>query len=111
MLIYNLNGIPSTGSCRGHKRIVPCRIIDRTAKPDRLKPAQSSPWPRWDLLKTGRWLSPGSVAMESRQKIYSEIGEKNRSKTDHGKVSDAFAMPPVHQPGMQQGCIDKPGNQ
>ena len=49
--------------------------------------------------------------MESRQKIDPEICEQDGDKTDYGKISNAFAVPSTHQPGMQKGGIDEPGNQ
>ena len=49
--------------------------------------------------------------MQPRQIINPEICKENCCKSDYGEIGNALSMPAPHHAGMQQGRVDKPGNQ
>lgn len=51
------------------------------------------------------------VTVETRQQINSEIGKQHGHKSKDGKPGNPFAMPSSHQSGVQQGGVNKPGDQ
>ena len=49
--------------------------------------------------------------MQAGQVIDPEIGEHHDQKADNGQKGDTLSMPSAHEPGMEQGGINKPGDE